>query len=171
VSAASCACSCFLASTAFFSISRACSFDWLTSLCACIRQHTSAYVSVHHLLRLLLGLAHLAPRLHTSAYVSIRQHTSAYVSIRQHTSASVSIRQHTSAYVISRSCSCGLAHLTPRPLRLLPRDFHLSPRLLSRRRRRLLRLLHLLLRNRIKALLGRYEGTYDGAITALWQRC
>ncbi len=33
-------------------------------------------------------------RQHTSAYVSIRQHTSAYVSIRQHTSAYISIRQH-----------------------------------------------------------------------------
>jgi hypothetical protein len=31
-------------------------------------------------------------RQHTSAYVSIRQHTSAHVSIRQHTSAYVSIR-------------------------------------------------------------------------------
>jgi hypothetical protein len=38
-------------------------------------------------------------RQHTSAYVSIRQHTSAYVSIRQHTSAYVSI--HASA---ERSC-------------------------------------------------------------------
>jgi hypothetical protein len=51
-------------------------------------------------------------RQHTSAYVSIRQHTSAYglgswprtqhlppnTGIRQHTSAYVSIRQHTSAY-------------------------------------------------------------------------
>jgi hypothetical protein len=32
-------------------------------------------------------------RQHTSAYVSIHQHTLAYVSIRQHTSAYVSIRQ------------------------------------------------------------------------------
>ncbi len=97
----------------------------------CIRQHTSAYVSI---------------RQHTSAYVSIRQHTyrvvdgceeeeemdliqqteslsrsvtSAYISIqhtsasrhraclvllRQHTSAYVSIRQHTSASSRLRAC-------------------------------------------------------------------
>ncbi len=36
-------------------------------------------------------------RQHTSAYVSIRQHTSAFVSIRQRTSAYVSMRQHASA--------------------------------------------------------------------------
>jgi hypothetical protein len=81
----------------------------------CIRQHTSAYVSIRE----------------TEAYVSIRQHTSAYVSIPEtealgqphlqrqalplfkgmrhymskltaYTSAYVSIRQHTSAYVSIR---------------------------------------------------------------------
>jgi hypothetical protein len=94
----------------------------------CIRQHTSAYVSIRirqqngldDIQRLCCHAPTLWPaslhasayvsmrqglgfrvrlRHHTSAYVSIRQHTSAYVSIRQHTSAYVSIRQHTSAYV------------------------------------------------------------------------
>jgi hypothetical protein len=46
-----------------------------------------------------LPAPHTCMRQHTSAYVSIRQHTSAYVSIRQHTSAYVSIRGHTWAYV------------------------------------------------------------------------
>jgi hypothetical protein len=61
---------------------------------ACIRHHTSAYVSI---------------RQHTSEYVRIRQHTSAYVrtlvrAVRacQHTSAYVSTLQHTSAYVSTR---------------------------------------------------------------------
>jgi hypothetical protein len=63
----------------------------------CIRQHTSAYVSIRQ-----HSSAYVSIRQHTSAYVSIRQHTSAYVSIRQHSSAFVSIRQHTSAYVSIR---------------------------------------------------------------------
>jgi hypothetical protein len=54
------------------------------------------------LLLMLLLLLVSCIRQHTSAYVSIRQYTSAYVSIRQHTSAYVSIRQHTSAYVSMR---------------------------------------------------------------------
>jgi hypothetical protein len=41
-------------------------------------------------------------RQHTSAYVSMRQHASACVSMRQHASACVSMRQHTSAYVSIR---------------------------------------------------------------------
>jgi hypothetical protein len=69
----------------------------------CIRQHTSAYVSIRQLRSLARTLRPLTP-----AYVSIRQHTSAYVSIRQLrslartlrplTPAYVSVRQHTSAY-------------------------------------------------------------------------
>ena len=69
---------------------------------ACIRQHTSAYVSIRQHTNLLGKLGSLRHDLdvegkderevlHTSAYVSIRQHTSAYVSIRQHTSAYVNI--------------------------------------------------------------------------------
>jgi hypothetical protein len=87
----------------------------------CIRQHTSAYVSIRQHTSLPIHqqaaflhtsyvsirqhtLAHVSIRQHTSAYLSIPQHTStsAYVSIRQHTSAYVSIRQHTSAYVSIR---------------------------------------------------------------------
>jgi hypothetical protein len=69
-----------------------------------IRQHTSAYVSIHQHRQHTSARHAAAP---TSAYVSIRPHTSAYVSptrcgtnvsIRQHT-YNVSIRQHTSAYV------------------------------------------------------------------------
>jgi hypothetical protein len=67
-----------------------------SSSLSCIRQHTSAYVSV------LLDADALAPLclvllvLRTSAYVSIRQHTPAHVSIRQW----MCLRQaHTSAYV------------------------------------------------------------------------
>jgi hypothetical protein len=65
----------------------------------CIRQHTSAYVSI---------------RQHTSAYVSIRQQVEMHLQqvvvavkhcIRQHTSAYVSIRQHTSAYVSRSRCT------------------------------------------------------------------
>jgi hypothetical protein len=70
----------------------------------CIRQHTSAYVSIRQHTSAYASIC-------TSAYVRVVQqalrshlrmgslHTSAYVSIRQHTSAYVSIRQHTSAYV------------------------------------------------------------------------
>jgi hypothetical protein len=72
----------------------------------CIRQHTSAYVSIRNkktcALNALQQPAYVSIRQHTSAYVSIHQHTSAYVSIRQHTSAYVSIRQHTSAHVSIR---------------------------------------------------------------------
>jgi hypothetical protein len=60
-----------------------------TSAYVCIRQHTSAYVSVG---AVALAGERESIRLHTSAYVSIRQRTSAYVSVRH------SIRQHTSAY-------------------------------------------------------------------------
>jgi hypothetical protein len=65
---------------------------------SCIRQHTSAYVSI---------------RQHTSACVRIRQHTSAYVSIRQHASACVSIRPHTSAYVSIRCVSASRPLVMP----------------------------------------------------------
>jgi hypothetical protein len=81
----------------------------------CIRQHTSASVSIRHtrlacaphcgcccLARANSPSAFPNCRQHTPAYVSIRQQTSAYVSRRQHTSAYVSIRQHTSAYVSKR---------------------------------------------------------------------
>jgi hypothetical protein len=70
--------------------------------CTCIRQHTSAYVSIRqHSIRqhtLSINSVHL----HTSAYVSIRQH-----SIRQHTLSinSVSVYLHTSAYVSIRQHS------------------------------------------------------------------
>jgi hypothetical protein len=91
----------------------------------CIRQHTSAYVSISHTSAHVKSCSSLffwsaAARI-ASAYVSIRQHTLAHflhtsacvtshnavylkdhVSIRQHTSAYVSIRQHTSAYVSIR---------------------------------------------------------------------
>jgi hypothetical protein len=79
-----------------------------TSMHVCIRQHTSACVSV-----LVRTTAPVSIRQHTSASVNIRQHTSAYVSIRQLQAdrelvrttapactampAYVSIRQHTSA--------------------------------------------------------------------------
>jgi hypothetical protein len=84
----------------------------------CIRQHTSAYVSV----RAPYCLRFPSIRQRTSAYVSVRQRTSAHVSIRsayvqhtfsirQHTfnirsvmrSAYVSIRRHTSAYASAAS--------------------------------------------------------------------
>jgi hypothetical protein len=54
----------------------------------------AAYAPPLHLFRAALTLVddRYCIRQHTSAYVSIRQHTSAYVSIRQHTSAYVSIR-------------------------------------------------------------------------------
>jgi hypothetical protein len=95
----------------------------------CIRQHTSAYVSIRPHTSAYVTPAQRPARLVShllqkrGAYVSIRQHTSAYVSIRQHTSAYVtpaqrparlvlrllqrrsaydSIRQHTSAYVSIR---------------------------------------------------------------------
>ncbi len=87
---------------------------------ACIRQHTSVYVSIRQ-----HTSAYVSIRQHTSAYVSIRQHTAAYVivyccgatclervpayvSIRQHTSAYVSIRQHTSAYAARHALSACL---------------------------------------------------------------
>ena len=47
----------------------------------CIRQHTSAYVSICDGARDSRGCI----RQHTTAYVSIREHTSTYVSIREHT--------------------------------------------------------------------------------------
>jgi hypothetical protein len=74
----------------------------------CIRQHTSAYVSM---------------RRHTLACVSIRQHTSAHVSIRQRASACVSIRQHTSAHVSVRQHTCAAA---PEPLDAVGWDLELE---------------------------------------------
>jgi hypothetical protein len=73
--------------------------------CSCIRQHTSACVSIRQQCSRFARAPYTrcsCIRQHTPACVSIRQHTSAYVSIRQHTSACVSIRQHTSAYVCMR---------------------------------------------------------------------
>jgi hypothetical protein len=66
----------------------------------CIRQHTSAYVSIsgYDALREPPSVS-IGIRQHTSACVSIRQHLreppSVSIGIRQHTSACVSIRQHT----------------------------------------------------------------------------
>ena len=57
----------------------------VTAIRTCIRQHTSAYVSMgvrlpqHARKR---RARDRYPHLHTSAYVSMRQHTSAYVSAR-----------------------------------------------------------------------------------------
>ncbi len=89
---------------------------------ACIRQHTSAYVSIcqGHLKSAVATKAqpaYVSIRQHTSAYVRIRQHTSAYVSIRQHTSAYVSIRQQTSAYVPTNTSP---SHTTSPPPRAYP---------------------------------------------------
>jgi hypothetical protein len=68
----------------------------------CIRQHTSAYVSIRRH-RGAFALAASRTPVHTSAYVSVRQHTSAYRSVCSrrfaYTCAYVSIRQRTSAYV------------------------------------------------------------------------
>ncbi len=80
----------------------------LTYAGVCIRQRTSAYVSVRqHTGKLLDGArkpalsnAIVSIRQHTPAYASIRQHTPAFASIRQHTPAYVSIRQHTPAYAV-----------------------------------------------------------------------
>ncbi len=72
---------------------------------ACMRQHTSAYVSIRqHTAEGVPRGRSRHERLHTSAYVSIRQHTAEGVPRgrsrheRLHMSAYVSIRQHTSAY-------------------------------------------------------------------------
>jgi hypothetical protein len=51
----------------------------------CIRQHTSAYVSIHQ--HTSAGLQHANAGNSIIISTCIRQHTSAYVSIRQHTSA------------------------------------------------------------------------------------
>ncbi len=74
-----------------------------TSANISIRQHTLVFDLVENPAlfdtKLLGGGASDCIRQHTSAYVSIRQHTPAYVSIRQHTSVYVSVHQHTSVYV------------------------------------------------------------------------
>jgi hypothetical protein len=57
------------------------------SLNTCVRQHTSAYVSIRQHTPYSAAASLNTCVRHTSVYVSIRQHTSAYVSIRQHTSA------------------------------------------------------------------------------------
>jgi hypothetical protein len=51
----------------------------ISGCAACIRQHTSAYVSIRQHTSAVLRDKRMRC-LHTSAYVSIRQHTSAYVS-------------------------------------------------------------------------------------------
>ncbi len=79
----------------------------------CIRQHTSACVSMcqRGALCALEAPAYVSMRQHTSTYLSICQHASARGTVRnrgsyrlQHTSAYVSIRQHTSAYVTEGHC-------------------------------------------------------------------
>jgi hypothetical protein len=69
--------------------------------CICIRQHTSAYVSI-----LCSCYGRGSNRCFVSAYVSIRQHTSAYVSIRQHTDVVARLEQ-----VL---CMCACRHITER---------------------------------------------------------
>ena len=72
----------------------------------CIRQHTSAYVSIRQH-RDIRGSSEDCAAACQPAYFSIRQHTSAYVSIRQDTSAYVRTRQHTSGYVRIRQDASG----------------------------------------------------------------
>jgi hypothetical protein len=75
---------------------------WLVRDASCIRQHTSAYVSIRHVDIVWLVRDASCIRQHMSAYVSIRQLTSAYVNIHHDCVMLTLLGQHTSAYASIR---------------------------------------------------------------------
>jgi hypothetical protein len=93
---------------------------------SCIRQHTSAYVSIcQHMSAseapLLsckaCSVAYVLSQVQTN-YVNIRQHTSAYVSIRQHPPASVSIpARHAALRWYSARCNPSISSSDSLPRR------------------------------------------------------